>query len=137
MDGRVRRDETEDMRTRRAQVLTIAVAAALACLPAAAIAKPPAELPGPGAGMPAKAKAYGRYCQGQSKEHVEGQRGTPFSLCVTAMAKLAKGKTDSPKRACKELSKERTPGEKGTPFSRCVKGARQLLEPVPLPRGPG
>lgn len=78
--------------------------------------------------MPAKAKAYGRYCQGQSKEHVEGQRGTAFSQCVTAMAKLAKGREDSPRQACKTLSKERTPGEKGTPFSRCVKGAKQLLD---------
>jgi hypothetical protein len=33
--------------------------------------------PGPGASLPAKAKAYGRYCQTQSKKHVAGQKGTP------------------------------------------------------------
>src|SRR5207247_9999436 len=51
--------------------------------------------PGPGASLPAKAKAkaYGRYCQNQSKTHVAGQKGTPFSQCVTAMAKLASGST--------------------------------------------
>lgn len=38
--------------------------------------------PGPKAGLPAKAKAYGRYCQGESKKHVKGEKGTPFSRCV-------------------------------------------------------
>ena len=47
------------------------------------------ETPGPGAGLPEKAKAYGVYCQGQSKKHVAGQKGTPFSQCVTAMAKAS------------------------------------------------
>jgi hypothetical protein len=46
--------------------------------------------PGPNASLPAKAKAYGRYCQGESKTHVAGQRGTPFSQCVAAGAKLLK-----------------------------------------------
>src|SRR5438105_13158764 len=35
------------------------------------------------------AKAYGRLCQGESKQHVAGTPGTPFSKCVTDMAKLA------------------------------------------------
>src|ERR1044072_6815940 len=49
----------------------------------------PPENPGPGAPPPEKAKAYGRYCQDQSKKRVEGDdaKGTPFSQCVTAMAK--------------------------------------------------
>jgi len=46
------------------------------------------ESPGPGASLPAKAKAYGSYCKGSSKEHVEGEKGTPFSQCVSAGAKL-------------------------------------------------
>ena len=87
--------------------------------------------PGPKADLPAKAKAYGRHCQDQSKRRAdaaEGTKGTPFSQCVTAMAKLAKGTTDSPRQACKDLSKEHTKGEKGTPFSRCVVEWAQLLK---------
>jgi hypothetical protein len=88
--------------------------------------------PGPKAGLPAKAKAYGRRCQGQSKKRsdaAEGTKGTPFSQCVTAMAKLASDEIDSPRKACKDLSKKHTDGEKGTPFSRCVvQGAKLLKE---------
>ena len=83
--------------------------------------------PGPKAGLPAKAKAYGRHCKGESKKHVEGEKGTAFSQCVTAMAKLANGKTSSPSRACSDLSKKHKKGEKGTPFSRCVSNGAKLL----------
>jgi len=83
--------------------------------------------PGPKAGLPAKAKAYGRHCKGESKKHVEGEKGTPFSQCVTAMAKLANGKTSSPRKACKQLSENHEKGEKGTPFSRCVSNGAKLL----------
>jgi hypothetical protein len=88
--------------------------------------------PGPKAGLPAKARAYGRFCEGQSKKRsdaTEGTKGTPFSQCVTAMAKLATGATDSPRKACKDLSKEHSEGGKGTPFSACVtQGAKLLRE---------
>jgi hypothetical protein len=86
--------------------------------------------PGPSAGLPAKANAYGRYCQGQSKKRsdaAEGTKGTPFSQCVTAMAKLATDAVDSPRKACKDLSRKHTDGQKGTPFSACVKQAARLL----------
>jgi hypothetical protein len=84
--------------------------------------------PGPKASLPAKAKAYGKYCQGESKKHVAGQQGTPFSKCVTAMAKLATGKTDNPRIACKDESKKHVSGQHGTPFSLCVSGAAKLLQ---------
>lgn len=88
--------------------------------------------PGPKADLPAKARAYGRRCEDQSKRRsdaAEGTKGTPFSQCVTAMAKLASGKSSSPRTDCKELSKKHAEGEKGTPFSRCVvEGARLLRE---------
>jgi hypothetical protein len=83
--------------------------------------------PGPNASQAAKAKAYGKYCQNQSKTHVEGQTGTPFSQCVTAMAKLASGTTSSPTVACKTLSKKHVEGQNGTPFSRCVAAGAKLL----------
>jgi hypothetical protein len=83
--------------------------------------------PGPKAGLPAKAKAYGRYCKDQSKKHVEGEKGTRFSQCVTAMAKLATAKTSSPRKACKALDKKHEEGKKGTPFSRCASDGAKLL----------
>ena len=86
--------------------------------------------PGPKGGLPAKAKAYGRYCEDKSKKRSDaapGTKGTPFSQCVTAMAKLATGKTASPRKACKELSKTGKKGDKDTPFSRCVSQGAKLL----------
>jgi hypothetical protein len=84
--------------------------------------------PGPNATPAAKAKAYGVYCQNQSKAHVAGQKGTPFSQCVTAMAKLATGATSSPKTACAALSKRHVAGQKGTPYSLCVAAGAKLLK---------
>jgi hypothetical protein len=84
--------------------------------------------PGPHASLPVKAKAYGRYCQGFSKKHVAGTKGTPFSRCVTAMARLGSGRTDSPRIACRDLSKKHVAGTKGTPFSRCVSAGAKLLK---------
>jgi hypothetical protein len=82
--------------------------------------------PGPSASLPAKAKAYGVACNKESKKHIAGQKGTPFSQCVTAMAKLATGETSSPVTACKALSKKHIAGQKGTPFSQCVSAAARL-----------
>jgi hypothetical protein len=118
----------------------LAVAIMLAVTPTAALANsdthgPPAghghkpaakAAPGPKASVPAKAKAYGFYCRGESKRHAAGQKGTPFSQCVTAMAKLATGKTDNPARACKGESHKHVAGQKGTPFSQCVRAAAQM-----------
>jgi len=87
----------------------------------------PDTTPGPHASLPAKAKAYGRYCQSFSKKHVAGTPGTPFSRCVTAMAKLANDKADSPREACSSFSKKHVSGEKGTPFSRCVVAGKKLV----------
>ena len=82
--------------------------------------------PGPNATLPEKAQAYGRYCQGESKQHVKGEKGTAFSRCVTAMAKAANNEKMSPGQACKGQSKKHVKGEKGTAFSRCVKAAVKL-----------
>ena len=83
--------------------------------------------PGPSAPAAAKAKAYGRRCAGQSRKRVAGQRGTAFSRCVTAMARVATGRR-SAKAACKGLSTKHVKGTKGTPFSRCVVAAAKLVE---------
>jgi len=133
------------MTTHRKLALLIA-ARVLAVLPGAALASGPGKgtghkptdpgsqrsahatpTPGPKASLPAKAKAYGVYCRGESKKHVAGQHGTPFSRCVTAMAKLAKGETTSPRAACQAESRKHVAGEHGTPFSRCVSAGARLL----------
>lgn len=74
---------------------------------------------------PSHPKAPGRYCneQGASKKHVAGQKGTPFSLCVTALAHAAHNPSLTPREACKSLSKKHVAGQKGTPFSQCVVAA--------------
>jgi hypothetical protein len=82
--------------------------------------------PGPEAPKAKKAKAYGTYCKGESKKRDDGRKGTAFSRCVTAMARLGSGKTSNPARACKGLSKKHVEGEKGTPYSRCVRAAAKL-----------
>jgi hypothetical protein len=84
--------------------------------------------PGPGASLPAKAKAYGMYCKGESKKRVAGQARTPFSRCVTDMAKLARGTTKSPRFACRDESKKHIAGQRGTPFSVCVSAGAKLLK---------
>jgi hypothetical protein len=102
---------------------------ALAAAPAAALAVQPAE-PGNGHGAagegpqpsspPPTEKAYGYYCQDQSKEHVAGIPGTPFSTCVKAHELAAAHPNMRPGQVCKGTSGKHVKGEKGTPHSRCV-----------------
>jgi hypothetical protein len=82
--------------------------------------------PGPKAGLPEQAKAYGRYCKGESKKHVKGEKGTPFSNCVKNMRELADHPNMSNSRACRDQTRKHVKGEKGTAFSRCVKAAAKL-----------
>lgn len=89
---------------------------------------PTHPMPGPKSSLPEKAKAYGVYCRGFSKKHVQGEKGTPFSQCVTAMAKAATGETTTARQACQGFSKKHLAGQKGTPFARCVVAAAQVGE---------
>lgn len=75
---------------------------------------------------PANAKAYGKYCQDQSKKKSEGQKKSDFATCVNAMAKAAHDDSKTAREACKAMSKKHTKGEKGTPFSRCRVGVAQM-----------
>jgi hypothetical protein len=75
-----------------------------------------------------KAKAYGKLCQGESKIHVASTPGTPFSKCVTDIAKLANGSATNPAKACADESKKHVAGKPGTPYSVCVSGAKKLLK---------
>jgi hypothetical protein len=115
----------------RMRIAVLVGALALALVPATALAVGQPEDPGsqgkgPPAGKPENAKAYGWYCREESRKHVDGEEGTPFSQCVTAMAKTATNENLTPRQACKELSRKHIKGEKGTPFSQCVVAAAQL-----------
>jgi hypothetical protein len=66
-----------------------------------------------------KGHAYGYYCKGKSKKHVQGEKGTEFSRCVQDLRR-ADNQDLTAKQACKTESKEHVKGEKGTAFSRCV-----------------
>lgn len=121
------------------KIAVLVGALALALTPSAALAQgveyapappehpthPAHPTPGPKASLPEKAKAYGVYCRGFSKKHVKGEKGTPFSRCVTAMAKAATNEDTTTREACRGLSKKHVEGAKGTPFSRCVVAAAQ------------
>jgi hypothetical protein len=118
-------------------LLTMALAVfSLALVPALAAADPPEyhpegpkyqpENPPQGPKTAPQGKAYGYYCRGQSKKHVKGVKGTPFSNCVKAMAQADGNENLNAKKACKALSKKHVKGVKGTPFSICVKGVNQL-----------
>jgi hypothetical protein len=74
---------------------------------------------------PPHAKAHGKRCQGKSKKHVKGQKGTEFSRCVRALNKAKKHPHMPPGKVCKKESKKHVKGQKGTPFSRCVKMVAQ------------
>jgi hypothetical protein len=111
----------------KVKIALVAGALTLSAVPALAVAAPPAgHGPDYAPAPPPQAKAHGFYCRGESKRHVEGTPGTPFSQCVKAMAQARKNPRMNPARACKGLSKRHVRGEKGTPFSRCVKAAAKL-----------
>lgn len=71
---------------------------------------------------------YGALCADQSRKHVAGQAGTPFSACVTGLTRLAAGDADTPAAACRALSRRHVAGQRGTPYSRCVAAAAKLQD---------
>jgi len=129
----------------KSKIAVLVGALALVSMPGAALAQgvdyapahpehpahPTHPTPGPKASLPEKAQAYGVYCRGFSKKHVAGEKGTPFSRCVTAMAKAATNDGTTAREACRGLSKKHVKGAKGTPFSRCVVAAAQAKKAQP------
>jgi hypothetical protein len=123
----------------KTRIAAFAGALALVLTPTAALAHgveyapehpthPAHPMPGPKAPLPEKAKAYGVYCKGFSKKHVQSEKGTPFSQCVTAMARAASVSGTTARKACQGFSKQHVAGEKGTPFSRCVVAAARAKQ---------
>ena len=113
-----------------ALTLVLAPSAALAHEVEYEVEGPPKTkpLPGPGASAAKKSKAYGAYCSraGFARKHVAGTPGTPFSQCVTAMARAATVRDITPGRACQGFSKTHVAGQAGTPYSQCVAAAAKV-----------
>lgn len=110
-------------------------ALALAGGPPAGKGKPdgttPTKVVGPKASNHAKGKAYGKYCADASKKKAEGQKRSPFSECVTAMAKLNSGEKKTAKAACKGLSKKKAAGQKKSSYAACISAAAKLKADEP------
>src|SRR3954447_3199960 len=71
----------------------------------------------------------GQYCKGMSKKHIPGQKGTPFSQCVTAMAKINKHQSLAPSQACASLKtfKGKKNKAKATKaFKSCIQAGKKL-----------
>jgi hypothetical protein len=127
----------EDVRT-ATKITAAAASLALALAPAAAFAQgssgtrgnssnaPGHTKTGSSSTPPSNAKAYGKYCQSESKQHVAGQPGTPFSTCVKDMAQLAKSSKANPHVVCMNETKKHVAGQAGTPYSNCVAAAAKL-----------
>jgi hypothetical protein len=112
----------------------LAVAAgilAMGCLPEVALGAAGGHSRSSNSGQSSQAKAYGKLCQTESRKHVAGTPGTPFSKCVTDMAHIANGSTTNPAKACQNESKKHVAGTPGTPYSACVSGAKKLLKDQP------
>jgi hypothetical protein len=109
---------------------TVAViAAVVGIVPAMAVAAGPEYNPGGGPSYgtpPPHGKAYGFYCQGESKKHVKGEKGTAFSRCVHRMQAADGDDGLTARAACKGLSKKHLKGHKGTAFSRCVRAVAKM-----------
>jgi hypothetical protein len=76
--------------------------------------------------FPGAGKHYGVLCRDESKKHVAGQKGTPFSNCVVALAQAAKHPKSNPAKLCATESKKHVKGQKGTPYSNCVTAVAKL-----------
>lgn len=50
----------------------------------------PSSVVGPSASPAKQAKAYGFYCQTESKQHVSGTPGSPYSACVKGAAQAVR-----------------------------------------------
>lgn len=67
-------------------------------------------------------KTAAQLCHNESRQHTKGQKGTPFSLCKSAVTKVDNGSTKAPGQLCKAEKRQahHMKGQRGTPFSQCV-----------------
>ena len=116
----------------RGKVIAGLAVLAMGAVPALAAADGPDYAPDHPTPPPPQAHAYGYWCKGESKKHVEGEKGTAFSRCVLAHERAANQPEKTPREVCKDLKvrhdrsgRHVAHGDKGTAFSRCVKEVAQ------------
>ena len=97
---------------------TIAFAAVLTALAALAPAAGAATTAG---------TAVARACKDQSTQRLAGTRLTPYARCVTALTRLVRARSRSPRMACAGLPRRREAGRTSTPFARCVRAGARLI----------
>jgi uncharacterized protein (DUF305 family) len=100
--------------------ITIAVLAPLA---AAAVAGPARA-----AGAGATTQPFGKHCQDQSNSRAAGAKATAYSTCLSAMRRLARGQSRSPKLACARLSRKPARGVRISPLNKCVAAGTKLVK---------
>jgi hypothetical protein len=74
---------------------------------------PPGEAKKPDKTHPKQAKPYGKYCHGESKKQVKGEKGTPFSQCVTAMGQTPQWQRLEPDHRVQGPQREARQGHEG------------------------
>ena len=72
-------------------------------------------------------KSNAVYCAAASKKRAKGSRGTPFSRCVSALAKLRAKTATTAAQACRGASKKVSKGSSRSPFRQCTTAAAVLL----------
>jgi hypothetical protein len=99
------------------KLLALSVAVALVAAVPSFAADPPYKIP------------PGQYCKGVSKKKIPGQKGTPFSQCVKAMAQINKKPSLAPSQACASLKKFKGASNKSKAnkaFKACVQAGKKL-----------
>ena len=115
--------------TARLRLATLATVLAVGGLAALALAPASARVTSSDGAVASAARApdYAALCRDQSRTRIAGTRATPYSRCVSAMAKLASGQTRSARKACRALSHRRPAGAKRSPYAKCVRAGAKLL----------
>jgi hypothetical protein len=106
-------------RTRFAGLLIIL--AAFVLVPSALAAAPAKRL---GAAT-AKERLYAKHC---GPKRTGSGRPAQRAKCLKAMARLATGKSSSPRAACRALSRKKLSGGRRSAFARCVSAGARLLK---------
>ena len=73
------------------------------------------------------AHAYADRCANQSTQRPAGAKATPRRTCITAMSRLARGQSRSPRMACAGASRKRPRGARTSAFDKCVAAGTALV----------
>jgi hypothetical protein len=121
------------VRFRSILIVAACAAVAAAALSSVATARPSKACPPGTSNADYCHVAPGQFCKGMSKKHIPGQKGTPYSQCVSAMAKLSKKPSMAPSQVCAGLRKakgKKAKKDANKAFNQCVAGGKKLKQDV-------